>query len=488
MAVFTIFISVNSQNIDDALRYSQLFYNGTARFNSMGGAFTAVGGDLSSLNLNPAGIGIYRSSEFTITPQLYFNRSKSVFNGSESSDILSNYNLSQAGIVLNLISNNNTSGLLNLNFGYSYMKTNNFAQNIRITGIGENSSMADYWVSLANGNTKNNLNDQAWAATQTYLIDTISGSSTEYATVFSHYGDSTFSTYGQTVKRVITDDGYTGEHAFTIGGNFGNKVYLGATFGISRLSYRGHYQHIESDDQNVIYDFNNFTYTDNLEATGTGYSLALGTIIRPVDFLRVGLSFHSPVIYRVHEYYQDILRSSWEFYDANNNNSYEIQNTPMRYSYTLTTPFRIEAGVALMLKKLAIFSADYEIIDYRMARLSHASDDYNYDNENQSINDVLKTTSNIRLGAEFRISNIYLRGGYGYYGKAFKPGEVNKDLAYNSISCGIGFRQESFFFDLAYTNLSNTQKYLMYNDPGYLQPASITTAKNSITATIGFKF
>ena len=143
---FTVFLGVNSQNVDDALRYSQLFYSGTARFNSMGGAFTALGGDLSSLSLNPAGIGVYRSFEITVTPQLVYNNITSRFNNTGSSDLRYNFNLGQIGIVGNIISNSNSTGLINLNVGYSFMRTNNFNQNITISGISDNSSMADYWV------------------------------------------------------------------------------------------------------------------------------------------------------------------------------------------------------------------------------------------------------------------------------------------------------------------------------------------------------
>jgi long-subunit fatty acid transport protein len=123
-----------------------------------------------------------------------------------------------------------------------------------------------------------------------------------------------------------------------------------------------------------------------------------------------------------------------------------------------------------------------------MARFSNASDEYSYDVENQSIKDILKTTSNFRLGAEFRVNNnIYLRGGYAYYGKAFGSAELNNNLSYNSISFGVGFRIQTFFLDLAFTSMSDTQKYLMYylTEPN---PATINTTKNSFTATLGYKF
>ena len=46
----------------DAYRFSQTELNGTARSMSMGGAFGALGGDMSVMSHNPAGLGVYRSS------------------------------------------------------------------------------------------------------------------------------------------------------------------------------------------------------------------------------------------------------------------------------------------------------------------------------------------------------------------------------------------------------------------------------------------
>lgn len=482
--VSAIFLNGYSQNVDDAIRYSQVFYSGTARFMSMGGAFTALGGDLSAISLNPASTGVFRSFEFSLTPQLFYNNTSSKWNGSSSSDFRYTFNLSQLGVVANIISTGNETGLVSLNAAYSFNRTNNFNENVTISGISNNSSMADYWVSQANNTYYKDLTGAAGIAYDAWIIDTISGSGAKnYATTFSAYGTNANATYGQTIRRVITNEGYTGEHAFSIGGNYSNKFFFGATLGISTLKYTGHYQHVEADNDNVINDFENFTYTDHFEATGTGYSLKIGTIFKPVEFIRVGLAFHSPVVYRISEYFYDNITSAFD-----NGDKYEFSNDPMRYKYTFITPFRAIAGVALQIKKLAIISADYEIVDYRMSQFSKASDNYNYSNENSGIKEIFKSTSNLRLGAEFRLNNIYLRGGYSYYGKAFKPGEVNKDLAYNTLAFGIGMRQQNFYFDLAYTALSTTSKYFMYDDPPYLQTASISTAKNTFAATMGFKF
>lgn len=483
IVVFSIFVNAFSQNVDDALRYSQIFYGGTARFNSMGGAFTALGGDLSSISLNPAATGVYRSSEYSITPQLQYINTKTNFKGT-SSDFRYNFNLSQAGLVSNIFSSENPDGLVSLNFAYSYNKTNNFNTNIIINGVSNNSSMADYWATSSQGTNYSQLTGSQGIAFDAYLMDTIRGSTgNSYGTVFSQYGDSPNPTYGQTIRRIITNDGYTAEHALSVGGNYANKFYFGATLGIGKINYTGHYEHLESDISNSVFDFKSFTYVDHLEATGTGFSLKLGTIYKPVEYIRIGLAVHTPVIYRIKEVFYDNVTSNFD-----NGDRYEAKNASSKYNYTLTTPFRLIGGVAVQVQKFALLSADYEYVDYSMARFSKASDSYNYYDQNQEIGNLLKPTSNIRLGVEFRLNMFYLRGGYGYYGKAFKQGTDNEKTHTNSYSAGIGFRQQNFFLDVAYTNTMNSQKYFMYRDYPYLDATTIETRRNIFTTTLGFKF
>ncbi|MGQ9620039.1 MAG: OmpP1/FadL family transporter, partial [Bacteroidales bacterium] len=483
IASFAAILSIGAQNLDDAIRYSRLFYKGTARFMSMGGAFTALGADLSAININPAGTGVFRSFEATITPDLIYHNSKANFNGTGSTDFKYSFGLNQAGFVTNIISNNETSGLVNLNFAYSYLKTNDFNENVTIRGISDNSSMAEYWAQISNGIYYQELTGSAGIAYDVWVMDTITGSGgTSYGTIFSSYGDGDY-IFGQTIRRLIANEGYSSEHAFSLGANISEKFFAGASLTINKISYIGHYEHLEADYDEVVPDFNNFTYTDHLEAKGTGFAFKIGTIIRPVELLRIGVAFHTPVVYRIREYYYDQISSGFD-----NGDSYRNSNDPMRYSYTLTTPFKAIAGVAVQIKKLAIISADYEFDDYRMMRFSKGSDGYNYYDENEDIKNIFKSASNLKLGAEFRVNNFYLRGGYGLYGSAFASGGINKNLTYTSISFGAGFRQQNFFFDMAFANLSNNMKYMMYTDPPYLQPAEITFARNTFTATIGFKF
>jgi hypothetical protein len=483
-AALALFSGLFSQNIDDALRYSQVFYGGTARFMSMGGAFTALGGDISSLSQNPAGIGVIRTPEMSFTPRMDYINTTAGFHGT-TSDYLYNFNLGQAGFVSNIVSNNNETGLIKLNFGYSFNKTNNFHQSTRIQGINNTSSMADYWVGNSNGTQYHLLEGPEGIAYDTYVTDTIAGSDgRSYGTVFSNYGKNPASVYGQSVQRLIYNEGFSGEHAISFGGNYSNKVYFGATFGISQLRFASQFQHSESANDPLASHFKNFNYTDYYEDHGTGYSFKLGAIIKPIESIRIGVAFHSPVWYHIDEYFFENMSSS--FTDGNR---YESYNDALRFDYHLTTPLRVLGGIAFQIKKIALLSADYEFVDYGMAKFTETGDGY-YSNQNDIIRHSLKSSSNFRVGGELRFKKLYLRSGYGYYGKAYAQGEDNSGLDYNSISGGIGFRESNFSLDFGYTHMNSAQVYYLYPTEDSIESTktNITVNQNMFSLTFGFKF
>ena len=129
-------ISVSAQNDIDAMRYSQITFGGTARFASMAGSMGALGGDISTLSFNPAGIAIYRKGELSITPSVFSQSTSSTFNGTNASDRKLNFNFGNIGLVttINLTGKNNTTGWESINFGFGYNRKNNFHNRISIKG------------------------------------------------------------------------------------------------------------------------------------------------------------------------------------------------------------------------------------------------------------------------------------------------------------------------------------------------------------------
>jgi len=487
VSVFVLSGIIRAQNFEDALRYSQVFYSGTARFNSMGGAFTALGADLSSLSQNPAGIGVYRSSELSITPQLNYIRSTTDFNGN-TSDYLYNFNLSQGGLVRNIISKGGNTGLISFNFGYSFNMTNNLNQNVIVSGINNSSSIADSWAEMSNGYYKYELGDNvsvAAIAFDAWIIDTLSGSNTEYGTVYSNYGDNPPSKYGQDMRRSTIYDGYLGEHAISFGGNYSNKIYFGATFGINTLRYSSYFEHIETANSSLPSEFKSMDYIDYFEDRGTGFTFKFGLIAKPVEMLRIGIAFHTPTYYKIDEYFYEDISS--KFTDGKD---YHANNDPLRFNYALNTPFRLLTGIGVQINKIALISADYEFVDYSSAYFFQTGDGYNYSDKNNDIREALKSTGNYRLGGEFRMNKLYFRSGYGYYGKAFKPVEDNANLDYRTISGGVGFREKSVSVDFGYVNYKSSQKNYLYQLDSGFDPAdyNLSTMKNMFSLTLSYKF
>jgi len=481
---------INGQNVDDALRYSQVFYTGSARFMSMGGAFTALGGDLSTLSQNPAGLGVFRSSEISISPQLFHINTIANFKANSTEDYIYEFGLGQGGIVFSLPRRNKESGFTTLNFGYSYNQTNNLNQHVTINGVSNSSSLTDYWAEISDGFYHDQLETEApdaFLAYDVWLIDTLSGSNVNYGTVYSNYGDNFPSTYGQTVQRLISTEGYTNEHAFSFGGSYSDKLFFGATVGITRLRYTSKYEHSESTEADLPSLFTDFNYTFYYDNIGTGYTFKLGAIYKPVESLRIGFGFHSPGLYRIDEYVNDNITSHFSDVAI----PYESSNEAVRYNYALTTPFKILAGAALQIKKVGLISLDYEFIDYGSAKFSETGDGYNYSAKNQAIKNSLRPANNLRLGAEARLNNIYFRGGYGYYGKVWKDDELKSNVNYHSFSLGTGFREKNIIVDFGFTRMTNPDKYMLYdlNDTEIEDPMSeISVSRNIFTLTFGYKF
>ena len=221
------------QDQTDALRYSLLNPSGTARYMGAGGAFGALGGDMTTLGENPAGIAIFRKSEISLSPSYYTMDASSSFRGMASDDSKNNFNFGNLGLVATYNTRKGgTSGWQNVNFGIAYNRMNNFNSNVTVTGNNAQSSMADGFVNMANtvGLAPNpgQISDQQLAY-DTYLIDTIPGNSNNYFNPFNPH-------YGQTQTLQSTSYGSMGETDISFGANYGNILYLGATIGLPNIS------------------------------------------------------------------------------------------------------------------------------------------------------------------------------------------------------------------------------------------------------------
>lgn len=474
----------NAQNETDALRFSQVFPSGTARAMGMSGAFGAFGGDFSTLSINPAGIGVYRSTEFTVTPAMNWNSVSSQYLGNRTEDNASRFYMGNVGFVYSYLTGKD-KGVVSVNFGGGYNRENNFTQNMVMLGTNNSSSLLDYFADNADGTSYNDLYPfEEGIAWDVYMIDTVRGEPLNYETVYSLWGDNPSSTYGEVQQRSVSSTGGAGEYVMSIGMNFSNIFYLGGTLGIHYLNYHQDMNHYEYDPDGSIEEFDYFTFNERLYTRGSAVGFKLGFLLKPIQFLRIGGAVHFPYKYKLNETYSTYMVSGFDT-PVDGVSEYESASPESNYYYKLATPFKAVGNVGFQIFKFALIDVDVEYIDYSSMKLQQGSDGYDFMNENQNISNAYKDVLNIRAGVEFRLGAISLRAGGAYYDSPYADTEANRDADYLGFSGGIGYRDKHFFFDMAYSYAEHREQYYMYPNA---QSVVNDFNRNNFLATIGFKF
>lgn len=511
------FTLIFAQNDMDALRVSQNYYGGTARFQSMGGAFGALGGDFSSLTTNPAGLGVYRSSELVFTPTLMHNTTESSYLGTTSEDFEYNFNINNLGYILHI--DLNSSGWKGFNFGFGFNRINNFHQNTIIETPRAEGSLLDEFVLVANDDLgippshfhesvalgasgiflHNPYTDEVFSGPYNedsnpfgltedeietvYLFDSLI-----YSNVFNVYADDEASLiYGQLLRKTFYNQGKLGEFVFSAAGNYNHKLYLGATFGIQRLYYESSISHYENNDGSDFLqeyvpidelNINYFEFKENTITSGIGVNFKMGIIYRPLDFLRLGLAFHSPTV----QFLETEFSTKMETYFYNSNFDVSRRSDLGVNEFKVYTPSKLLGSLGFQFQKIALFSIEYEYMNYDNMRIK--SDYDNFSDINNDISDIYKSVHNIRGGAEFRFGNFSLRGGLAYYDN---PYDESNEVEIKSIfyTGGIGINYKAVKFDVGYVRANSETQLAPYLTSEF---ANITSTTNRFVTTIAFRF
>lgn len=473
----------------DALRYSQMMPGGTARSIAMGGAFGALGGDFSCLSMNPAGIGLYRRNEFTFTPSILDMRTNSSYLGTSIDASKYNFNISNIGYIANHpVFGATADGWQNWDFGIGYNRTANFNSSISFTGTNTNSSLLDYFVSQANGSNPGDLGAggsafpfDAGLAYQGYLINPMASDSSQYSSVLPNHREI------QTMN--INTTGSMGEMVISLGGNYGNKLYFGATVGIDFINYHENSTYSETNQNDTIPALNNFNLNRTLNTSGTGINLKLGMIYRANDYIRLGLAVHTPTFYSMHDDYTATITSQFDS-SAGNIVTYSPPTATGSFDYNYTSPLRVIGSIALIVGQHGVISGDWEFVDYSSTMFSDNANDFA--SVNQTIQTKYTQTSNFRIGTEWKFGGISLRGGYAMYGSPYSsnnPPPNGADLTTTNYSLGIGVKDMGLSIDFGYIYSMAKEYYQPYALTGEnVEGATIKTTNNIFVMTIGYRF
>jgi len=463
-------LSIFAQNEVDILRYSQYQVGGTARSIGYGGAVGSLGADFSSLTVNPAGIGLYRKSEMSISPTIYFSNINATMGDHSADGFKDNFNLNQYGAVF-VTNTGSKKGWKAFQFGIGVNRSNNYNHTTNINNENSKNSLMTDYIKQANGNHPEDLDrfstDLAW---YNWLIDTIPGGNNTYTSVIENGG------VQQDLKK--RNWGSVNEMTLNFGGSYNDIVYIGGAIGFPFVRYFEESQYTEFDAADTIANFKSYIRDQYIETHGNGVNLKIGLIIRPTGFLRFGVAFTSPTWYSMNDTWNTTITRQFE------NGTEDKKSSPHgEYNYDLTTPMKLNASATFTIARFLMISGDVDYINYTSGRLS--ARDYAFFEENAAARDLFQPTLNLRAGAEIRLRPLSFRMGLQRYGNAYKD-DLNSTVKYVA-SAGIGFRTRDFFVDMAYSYAINKSDYYMY-DPNIINASNLDIRENRIVLTTGYKF
>ncbi len=506
-----------SQGMIDAYRYVQSESNGTARFLSMGGAFGALGGDISVLNVNPAGLAVYRSSEVVTTLSVNSTNANTNWFGTTADENRTKVYFDNIAYV-GYFPTANDEGLVSWNVGFSYNRLKNFSRNYTARSLGGmDYSLSDY--AAANANYAGWTGNQLW---QTEDYDPYSNVGDWMSVIAMNAGmmgyrnnrfyspyinsDGINTAIDETVLNV-SESGAVDQYTIAFGANISNVFLLGASVGITDLNYDYSSQYNEYFEDGSSLSLGTSDGVNGLSTDGTGYNFIFGAIVIPADFLRFGVSYHSPTWYKMTDYYYVEGRSEVD-------NSIMVANTPgnafTKYEYR--TPDKWTISAAGIIGQVALVSVDYELMNYSRTKMYDyygTEDPYT----NADIETFFKNSHTVRVGAEVKVTPQFaVRAGYAWTSTGMvddmldnnvsvaTAGTIpnyNIDRGSNSYSVGIGYRfTPHFYTDLGY--IYKRQKEDVYafapifDDEGIpvvdSWGASMKTNTNRVVLTLGYKF
>lgn len=522
-------VAALAQDYTYAERFGRVDPQGSARSQAMGGAFGALGADMTSSAINPAGFGVYRASELGMTLGVNTRNidTSTPLSAVKESSKDTHLNLLQIGGVLSAQNIRQESGIVGHSFAVTYNQLADYDAMYTLRNNRSRNSLLDYFVGDrradnqfeaqlawdaeallsyyeydqrredANGNPiLDSNNNEIW---DTYHIDVDHNMweypyETEDGIAFDPQmrTDVVNKSGNINVYRHFNDRGEKGEFALNYAQNIANKLFWGVKMGVVSHEFKREMYHEERFGGEPAYDNvpNYFYYHSTLKQEATGFALGAGVIYVPVQELRLGLAVHAPTFYST----TDITESSFRVGDE------DVYLSPINeWSYRYTAPARVVFSAAGVIGRLGIISADYEFEGMRSSKFRNSeesnSEDQFYEDLSEDVRNSVNNVHKIRLGAEIKpIQMLALRGGYKMQTSPYSSGILDTKYKNRDISGGIGLRFSNVYVDLSYVNsLVKDEAWILPDSSNYEydknpKPSSVETKTHRVSFTIGYRF
>lgn len=450
----------------DVQRFAERGTIGSARYVGMGGAMTAIGGDPSAAMVNPAGLGLYRRSEISVSIDETIDNTQQV--GSNDTYQRTRFAAPQISAIWAWGNSQKQRGLVYNNFMFSLNRLANFNRDIVVKGAGM--GMVPTICNITNdegGVSEEFLVNKPWdnveigwlsiLGYEAYLIDPIENNKWKPAVDFT---DGSLS---------ISETGTSDQYTISWAGNISNQWYIGIGLNIPTINYTKHTSLREQNNQNSSAELKSMFHV-----SGVGVSGSFGLIYRPIQALRIGASLQTPTILSLSR------QSTGDMYSTIAGQKYEVL-TPESgvMDIDIVSPLRTSVSVAGQLGKIGLIAVQY---------------DYAHSNEMEDIH-------TLRIGAEAQAyRGLFFNAGYVYESSFMKEdpkwllgyNEIRTDMDYRYTaatqyaSAGIGYRSDVVVAQLAYQY--GWQTIHQYASEEQALPFYVDTHTHRIVATLAWRF
>jgi hypothetical protein len=476
-------LPASAQNEEDALRISKVFPGGTGRSTGLANAYGAIGADPASIAINPAGFGLYRTSDLSLTPSFEVNDARANHYGREAGDTQNRFFFNNLALVLNNPSEGGDwrSGT----FGVVYDRQASHHWQRVAQGDAVPSTIVQSFVNEAQGTFEADLLDffpfTSGLAWETYAIDPFDSVSTDY------FGGIPMGSPTDQLH-TIESSGASNNTSFFYAGNYLDVLYIGASVGISGHRFKRTTIHRETSlDENL--DLKDLSYREDLNTTGNGLDVKLGIIGRVTERFRLGASYHSPQWMQLNDAYFTEMTTRFRSADAQGRTSYSAVSPDGLFSYRVNTPWRGVLSAAYIAGANGLFSVDYEYVDYRNMRLrpsSRIANTYDFATENAIIQRSFRAVHSVRVGTEWRMGNWYYRIGWGFVPDAYVEEDARHGQAMLTFAGGVGYRTDHFALDLGLNHVRRNTNYFQYT-PGLVDATFEQQQAYRAMVTVSFR-
>lgn len=493
IAVF-VTLSGLAQGISDGLTYGSDNPIGTARFNAMSGAFGALGGDLSAMGINPAGSAVFLNNSASISFAIsnVDNTSRYFNTVAESSD--SELSLNQAGIVFVFNTKNEESPWKKVTVGLNYGNSQNFDADVLSQGTGT-TSIANFFTQQAQGipldllqlrpgETVSNLYNflgqtqgvgaqNAFLGYQAFVFDPVTDDP-DNSNYVSNVGPGNFNQ-----QYSYLTQGYAGKYTINVATQYKDKLFFGINLNSHVIDYQRSSFLFETNN-NPGSTIREIGFENNLSTLGSGFSAQLGAILKFDDF-RLGLTYDTPTWFNISEETSQYLETRRT---ENNQSIVEVIDPNVINvfaNYDLQTPGKITASGAYIFGKSGLISLDYSLKDYSNLEFS-PENDVVFAAVNRAIDMQLTSASTVRVGGEYRINQLSLRGGFMYEESPFANEITVGDTT--GFSLGLGYNFGNYSFDLSYARAEQDRVQQLYSI-GLTDSTQVNTVTNNVVFTLG---